>query len=52
MATSNPYHNEAVRMHKRIAAGENLDGTSLQQKGGQQKSPAKPQGGLSQAKKK
>jgi hypothetical protein len=52
MATSNPYHNEAVPMHKRIAAGENLDGTSLQAKGGQQKTPAKPQGGLSQAKKK
>lgn len=52
MATSNPYHNEAVPLHKRIAAGENLDGTSLQQKGGQQKSPAKPQGGLAQAKKK
>ena len=48
MAT-NPYHNEAVPMHKRIAAGEKLDGTSLQQKGQQ---PAKPQGGLSQAKKK
>ena len=24
MASSNPYHNEAVPMHKRIAAGENL----------------------------
>ena len=50
MATSNPYHNEAVPMHKRIAMGEKLDGTSLQPKGQQQ--PAKPQGGLSQAKKK
>lgn len=49
MATSNPYHNEAVPMHKRIAAGEKLDGTSLQSKG---EKPAKPQGGLSQAKKK
>jgi hypothetical protein len=51
MATSNPYHNEAVPMHKRIAAGEKLDGTSLKSNGG--KAPAKPQGGaLSQAKKK
>lgn len=52
MASSNPYHNEAVPMHKRIAAGENLDGTSLQAKGGQKPAPSKPQGGLSQAKKK
>jgi hypothetical protein len=52
MATNNPYHNEAVPMHKRIAAGENLDGTSLKSNGGQQKAPAKPQGGLAQAKKK
>jgi len=51
MASSNPYHNEAVPMHKRIAAGENLDGTSLKTKGGSP-APAKPQGGLSQAKKK
>ena len=51
MASSNPYHNEAVPMHKRIAAGENLDGTS-QAKGGQKPAPAKPQGGLSQLKKK
>jgi hypothetical protein len=36
-------------MHKRIAMGENLDGTSLQPKGQQ---PAKNGGGLSQAKKK
>jgi hypothetical protein len=49
MATSNPYHNEAVPMHKRIAAGENLNGQS-QKSGGQ--TPAKQQGGLSQAKKK
>lgn len=50
MATSNPYHNEAVPMHKRIAAGEKLDGTSLKPTGAQ---PAKKQGGaLSQAKKK
>ena len=39
-----------VPMHKRIAMGEKLDGTSLKPKGQQQ--PAKPQGGLSQAKKK
>jgi hypothetical protein len=51
MATSNPYHNEAVPMHKRIAAGENLTGASLKTTGGSQ--PAKKQGGaLSQAKKK
>jgi hypothetical protein len=49
MATSNPYHNEAVPMHKRIAAGENLNGQSLKSSG---QAPAKPQGGLSQAKKK
>lgn len=51
MASSNPYHNEAVPMHKRIAAGENLDGTSLKTKGSNP-APAKPQGGLAQAKKK
>lgn len=40
-----------VPMRKRIAMGEKLDGTSLQPRGGSQ--PArKPQGGLSQAKKK
>ena len=49
MVTSNPYQNEAVPMHKRIAAGEKLDGTSLKTGG---KAPAKPQGGLSQSKKK
>lgn len=48
MATSNDQ--TAVPMHKRIAMGEKLDGSSLQPKGGQQQS--KPQGGLSQAKKK
>lgn len=52
MATNNPYHNEAVPLHKRIAAGEALDGTSLKSKGSDQKAPAKPQGGLAQAKKK
>lgn len=40
-----------VPMHKRIAMGEKLDGTSLQPKGGA-KPARKPQGGLSQAKKK
>lgn len=38
-----------VRYHKRIAMGAKLDGTSLQEKGSQQKAPA---GGLSQVKKK
>ena len=47
MATSNDQ--VLVPQHKRIAMGEKLDGTSLQPKGQQ---PAKPQGGLSQAKKK
>lgn len=41
---------ELVRQHKRIAQGEKLDGTSMQPKGGS--TPSKPQGGLSQAKKK
>ena len=51
MATSNPYHNEAVPMHKRIAAGEKLDSSSLKSSGNT--APAKKQGGaLSQAKKK
>jgi hypothetical protein len=36
-----------IPMHKRIAMGEKLDGSSLQPKGQQ---PAKPKGGLSQAK--
>lgn len=48
MATSNDQ--TAIPMHKRIAMGEKLDGTSLQPKGGQQ--PAKQQGALSQSKKK
>ena len=38
---------DAINMHKRIAMGEKLDGTSYQPKGG-----TKPAGGLSQAKKK
>ena len=49
MATQNPYHNEAVPYHKRIAAGEKLDGTSLKSQGGQQ--PQK-KGALTQPKKK
>jgi hypothetical protein len=40
----------AIPQHKRIAMGEKLDGTSLQPKGGSQSS--KPQGGLTNAKKK
>jgi hypothetical protein len=39
-----------VRQHARIAMGEKLDGTSMQPKG--QSNGSKPQGGLSQAKKK
>ena len=39
-----------VPMHKRIAQGEKLDGTSLGSKG--ESKPSKPQGGLAQAKKK
>ena len=50
MAT-NPYHNEAVPLHKRIAAGEKLDGSSLKSPGGNAK-PAKPQGGALTQKKK
>jgi hypothetical protein len=41
---------ELVRQHKRMAMGEKLDGTSLKGKGDSK--PAKPQGGLAQAKKK
>ena len=37
-----------VRQHKRMAMGEKLNGQSMQPKGGD----SKPQGGLSQAKKK
>ena len=39
-----------VPQHKRLAAGEKLDGTSYQPKGGSG-STSKPAGGLSQAKK-
>jgi hypothetical protein len=41
---------EFVRQHKRMAMGEKVNGESIQTKG--QSKPAKPQGGLSQAKKK
>jgi len=41
-----------VPMHKRLAQGEKLDGSSLQPKGGSQhKAPSKPHGGLSALKK-
>ena len=49
MATNKPQDSTAIPMHKRIAMGEKLDGTSLQPKGQQ---PAPTKGGLSQAKKK
>lgn len=49
--TENDQKSILVRQHARIAMGEKLDGTSLQPKGGAQQA-AKPQGGLSQAKKK
>jgi hypothetical protein len=49
MAT-NPYQNEAVPLHKRIAAGEKLDGTSL--KTGGNAKPAQPKGGALTQKKK
>lgn len=38
MATSKPQDSTAIPMHKRIAMGEKLDGTSLQSKGNPQKS--------------
>lgn len=44
---SNPYHSEQVPLHKRIAAGEKLDGTSLKAK-----QPQPKQGALTQPKKK
>jgi hypothetical protein len=49
MATNNQTNSESIPMHKRIAMGEKLDGTSLQPKG---KSPQSQKGGLSQANKK
>jgi hypothetical protein len=47
VATSNTKDTLHIPMHKRIAMGEKLDGTSLQPK-----QPANTGGGLSQAKKK
>jgi hypothetical protein len=41
---------ELVRQHKRMAMGEKVNGTSMETKGNPK--PAKPQGGLAQAKKK
>jgi hypothetical protein len=38
MATSKPQDNTGIPMHKRIAMGEKLDGTSLQPKGNPQQS--------------
>lgn len=49
MATSKPQDSMMIPMHKRIAMGEKLDGTSLQPKG-QQSAPQK--GALEQVKKK
>jgi hypothetical protein len=49
MATSNTKDALHIPMHKRIAMGEKLDGSSLQPKGQQ---PMNKGGGLSQAKKK
>lgn len=51
MATSDQEQKSInVPMHKRLAMGEKLDGTSLQPKGGSQGS--KPVGGLSHVAKK
>jgi hypothetical protein len=47
VATNKPQDSMMIPMHKRIAMGEKLDGTSLQPKGQQ---PAQQKGGLSQAK--
>ena len=49
MATNNQTNSEAIPMHKRIAMGEKLDGTSLKPTGQQ---PQNQKGGLSQANKK
>jgi hypothetical protein len=38
MATSKPQDSMAIPMHKRIAMGEKLDGSSLQPKGNPQQS--------------
>lgn len=51
MATSDQEQKSInVPQHKRIAMGEKLDGSSMQPK--DQSNGSKPQGGLSQAKKK
>ena len=51
MATSDQEQQSIlVPMHKRMAQGAKLDGTSLQPKGGG-KTPSKPTGGLSHLKK-
>ena len=51
MATSDQEQKSInVPQHKRIAMGEKLDGQSMQPKG--QSNSSKPQGGLSQVKKK
>ena len=53
MATSDQEQmSQNVPQPKRIAMGAKLDGTSYQPKGQPARAPAKPQGGLSQAKKK
>ena len=50
MATSDQEQQSIlVPMHKRMAQGAKLDGTSMQPKGGS--TPAKPAGGLSHLKK-
>ena len=49
--SNNLKDNEAVPYHKRIAMGANLDGTSLQSKGTQQKADNKPKGALPTKKK-
>ena len=51
MATSKPQDTMGIKMHKRIAMGEKLDGTAMQPKGGN-KTPGKPTGGLNHLAKK
>ena len=50
MASDNEQKSINVPLHKRLAQGEKLDGTSLQPKGGSQ-SHGKSHGGLSALKK-
>jgi len=50
MASDNEQKSINVPMHKRLAQGEKLDGTSLQPKGGSQ-GQSKSHGGLSSLKK-